>query len=71
MLGGLFTVGMSMPEAFTRLANFTPQGWVIAGWKIVLNGQPLADLALPLAVMAGMGLAMFLTGAMMFRRRFA
>jgi ABC-2 type transport system permease protein len=71
MLGGLFTVGMSMPEAFTRLANFTPQGWVIAGWKIVLNGQPLADLALPLAVMAGMGLVMFLTGAMMFRRRFA
>jgi len=40
MLGGLFFPGSSMPEVFAWLANLTPQGWVIKGWKVVLDGQP-------------------------------
>jgi len=71
MLGGLFTAGNSMPEAFTKLADFTPQGWVIKGWKTVMAGQPLSDLILPFAVMVGMGLVMFSIGAAVFKRRYS
>ena len=71
MLGGLFTANISMPKAFTMLANFTPQGWVIKSWGIVLGGQPVSDLLLPFAVMTAMGIVMFVLGAMMFRKRYA
>lgn len=71
MLGGLFTANMTMPEAFNRLAAFTPQGWVVRGWKIVLNGQPVTDMLLPLMVMLIVGLVMFIIGAFRFQRRFA
>ena len=72
MLGGLFTVSIpNMPAAFTLLANFTPQGWVLKGWHLVMNGQPAAGLLEPLAVMLGMGAVMFAVGAVMFRRRYA
>jgi ABC-2 type transport system permease protein len=72
MLGGLFTVAVpDMPAAFTALARFTPQGWVLRGWRMVLDGQPTADLILPLAVLLAMGVVMFAAGAFMFRRRFA
>lgn len=70
MLGGLFTANMSMPEAFNRLAAFTPQGWVVRGWKIVLNGQPASELLLPLLVMLAVGVVMFMIGAFRFHRRF-
>lgn len=70
MLGGLFTANMTMPEAFNRLAAFTPQGWVVRGWKIVLNGQPTTDLLLPLLVMLVVGVVMFVIGAFRFHRRF-
>lgn len=72
MLGGLFTANIpGMPEAFARMANFTPQGWVIKTWKLVMDGLPVSDLLLPFAVMMSMGIIMFAVGAMMFRRRFA
>ncbi len=73
MLGGLFTANIpgGMPEAFAMLANFTPQGWVLKGWNIVLSGQPVADLLLPFIVVLVMGILMFALGAMMFRRRYA
>ena len=71
MLGGLFTTGMSMPEAVTKLAVFTPQGWIIKTWQLVLSGQPLHELMIPFAVMMVMGIVMFGIGAMMFRKRYA
>jgi len=73
MLGGLFTSNIpgGMPAAFNLLANFVPQGWVMKGWKIVLDGAPTADLAVPFIVMFVMGLVMFALGAMMFRKRYA
>ena len=72
MLGGLFTVSLpNMPAAFTLLANFTPQGWVLQGWRLVLNGQPAAELFMPFAVMVALGGGMFFLGAVMFRRRYA
>lgn len=71
MLGGLFTANFSMPAGFARLAIFTPQGWVIKGWDLVLSGQPVSALLIPVAVMVIMGIVMFTIGAMVFRRRFA
>lgn len=73
MLGGLFTANMpnAMPAAMDMIANFTPQGWVLKTWRMVMDGQSTGDLLLPFAVMTGMGLVMFAAGAMMFRRRFA
>lgn len=71
MLGGLFTSHVQMPEAFSMLANFTPQGWVLKGWQMVMNGQPASDLVIPFTVMVLMGVTMFAIGALMFRRRFA
>jgi ABC-2 type transport system permease protein len=71
MLGGLFTAGVSMPESFKMLANFTPQGWVLKAWRIVMDGQPLSDLVLPFVALLVMGIVMFAIGALMFRKRFA
>ena len=73
MLGGLFTANIpgGMPEAFNVLANFTPQGWVMKGWNMVLAGQPMTDLFLPFSVVLAMGFTMFAIGAMMFKRRYA
>jgi len=71
MLGGLFTANMTMPEAFNKLAAFTPQGWVVHGWKTVLNSQPPTDLLIPLLVMISIGAVMFLVGAIRFNKRFA
>jgi ABC-2 type transport system permease protein len=72
MLGGLFTAMVpNMPAAFTMLANFTPQGWVMKAWSIALNHQPTSDLFIPFIVTVVMGLIMFAIGAALFRRRFA
>jgi ABC-2 type transport system permease protein len=73
MLGGLFTANIpgGLPEAFNFIANFTPQGWVLKGWRMALDGQPAGDLLVPLAVTAVMGVVMFAIGAAMFRRRYA
>lgn len=73
MLGGLFTANLpnAMPAAMNMIANFTPQGWVLKAWRMVMDGQPLGDLLVPFAVLVGMGILMFAIGAWMFRKRFA
>ena len=73
MLGGLFTANIpgAMPAAMNMIANFTPQGWVLKAWRMVLDGQSAGDVVVPFVIMVAMGLVMFVLGAMMFRRRFA
>ena len=72
MLSGLFTVAVpNMPSFFNTISLFTPQGWVLRGWKLAINGSSPSELLLPLAVTLGMGLVMFFIGAALFRRRFA
>jgi ABC-2 type transport system permease protein len=73
MLGGLFTANMpnAMPAAMNVIASFTPQGWVLKTWRMVMDGQLAGDLLVPFAVMTGMGVVMFAVGAWMFRKRFA
>jgi cell division protein FtsX len=53
------------------LANFTPQGWVIKIWKLVLAGAPLTEIWLLFAIMLLMGILMFSVGANNFGKRFA
>jgi len=73
MLGGLFTANIpnALPAAMNVIANFTPQGWVLKTWKMVMDGGTAGDLLVPFAVMMVMGAVMFVIGAMMFRKRFA
>ena len=73
MLGGLFTANVpnAMPPAMDVIANFTPQGWVLKSWKMVMDGQPAGDLLLPFIIMVAMGAVMFAIGSMMFKKRFA
>ena len=73
MLGGLFTANMpnALPEGMKSIANFTPQGWVLKTWQLVMAGGSVNDLLVPVAVMLGMGIVMFIIGAMLFRKRFA
>jgi ABC-2 type transport system permease protein len=73
MLGGLFTANLpgGGPAAFEAIGNFIPQGWVLKSWRMVLGGQPAADLLLPFAVIVLMGIVMFAIGAVKFNRRYA
>jgi len=73
MLGGLFTANMpnAMPAAMDVIANFTPQGWVLKAWRLVMDGGSAGDLLLPFGVLMGMGVVMFVIGARMFGKRFA
>jgi len=73
MLGGLFTVNIpgGMPEAFNAIGNFIPQGWVLKGWRMTLDGSAAGDLLIPFLVTVAMGIVMFAIGAMMFRKRYA
>lgn len=73
MLGGLFTANIpgGMPEAFNAIGNFIPQGWVLKGWRMALDGSPAGDLLVPFFVTVAMGIIMFVIGAVMFRKRYA
>ncbi|MBI3152568.1 MAG: ABC transporter permease [Chloroflexi bacterium] len=73
MLGGLFTANIpgGMPEAFNAIGNFIPQGWVLKGWRMALDGSAAGGLLVPFFVTVAMGIIMFVIGAMMFRKRYA
>jgi ABC-2 type transport system permease protein len=73
MLGGLFTANIpgGMPNAFTTIGTFIPQGWVLKVWRMVIDGQPSGDLLVPFGILVVMGIIMFAVGAFMFRKRFA
>ncbi len=73
MLGGLFTANIpdGMPKAFDAIGNFIPQGWVLKGWRMALDGSAAGDLLVPFFVTVVMGIIMFAIGAMMFRKRYA
>jgi ABC-2 type transport system permease protein len=71
MFGGLFTGGFqSLPKAFEVATLFTPHGWAYRAYKIAL-GDLTGNLAVPLLVMAAMGVVSMVIGIILFRRRFA
>jgi ABC-2 type transport system permease protein len=72
MLGGLFTVAVpNMPRAFELMALFTPHGWVLRAWRLAMSAGTPTEMLLPTLILLGLGAAMFSTGAVLFRRRYA
>jgi ABC-2 type transport system permease protein len=71
MAGGLFTAANSMPAVFSTINKFTPQGWVMEGWKIFMSQGPLLAFLQAAAIASVIGIVLFLAGAMIFNRRFA
>jgi ABC-2 type transport system permease protein len=72
LLGGLFSASIpNMPSFFTSITHFTPQGWVMDGWKAALAGSSAGQIAPTLIVLLLMGLLFFAAGSFIFRHRFA
>ena len=71
MLSGLFTTNIAMPDSFSAIGNFTPQGWVLKAWKFALGGQPASEMVVPFLVLVAIGVVLFAIGTVMFRRRYA
>jgi len=61
----------NLPAAFDIVALFTPHGWALRGWKVALTGASAGDVLVPVIVLLGMGIAFFVVGALLFRRRFS
>lgn len=71
MLSGLFTTNVPMPEGFRALAQFTPQGRVLAAWRLAIAGEPAAELLMPALMLGAIGAVLFAVGAQIFRRRYS
>jgi ABC-2 type transport system permease protein len=71
MAGGLFTAANPMPAVFSTINKFTPQGWVMEGWKILMSQGPLPAFLQAAAIASVIGIVLFLAGAMIFNRRYA
>jgi ABC-2 type transport system permease protein len=71
MLGGLFTVAVPMPAAFTMASMITPQGWALKAWRLTLTGASAGETLLPVGMLLLLGLIFFTAGALIFRKRFA
>ena len=72
LLGGLIPTGdPSQPGVFEKVGLILPQGWAMHGWRLALNGAGPAEVLPSLAVLLVSGLALFVLGLMVFRRRFA
>ena len=71
MAGGLFTVANAMPAAFNTINKFTPQGWVMEGWKSYMSQGSFTGLLQAAAIASVIGIVLFFAGAMIFNRRFA
>jgi ABC-2 type transport system permease protein len=72
MLGGLFTSGVeNQPEFITTVSHFTPHGWSLDTWKLILAGAGFGELLPPVFVQLAIGAGLLLIGIVRFRRRFA
>ena len=72
LLGGLFSASISnMPGFFNNITHFTPQGWVMDGWKAALAGNPAGQIVPTFLVLLFIGIIFFAAGSVVFNRRFA
>jgi ABC-2 type transport system permease protein len=72
MAGGWYSLLIpSLPALFDQISLFTPHGWVLRSWKVVLSGGTLSDMLLPVMVAVAVGAALFMIGTWNFRRRYA
>jgi ABC-2 type transport system permease protein len=71
LVGGNFVGGMPPDTVFDTVRRFTPNGWLIVGWESTMRGGGVADTLLPAAIALAFGVATFVLGALLFRRRYA
>jgi len=72
LLGGLFSASVpNMPGFFNSITHFTPQGWVMDGWKAALAGSSADQIIPTFIVLLLIGVIFFAAGSLVFRRRFA
>jgi ABC-2 type transport system permease protein len=72
LLGGLFSASVpNMPGFFNNITHFTPQGWVMDGWKAALAGSSTGQIVPIFVVLLLTGIIFFAAGSVIFRRRFA
>jgi ABC-2 type transport system permease protein len=71
MLGGLFTANIIMPQAFTRINMFFPQGWAMRSWTLAIAGASPAEVLPSVLVSLALGAVMFTAGVFLFRRRYS
>ena len=72
LLGGLFSASVpNMPGFFNNITHFTPQGWVMDGWKAALAGSSTGQIVPTFVVLLLTGIIFFAAGSVIFRRRFA
>lgn len=71
LLGGAMMPRISMSETMQNIGLATPHAWALDGYYDLLlrNGASFADIALPLAMVLGFGLAFLAIGSMRFRFR--
>ena len=70
--GGLFTTGVAnLPPAFETVTLFTPHGWALRAFNLLLAGSNVSQVLLPATVLLAMGTAFFTLGALRFNRRLA
>jgi len=68
LLGGCMVPRALMPASMQKFGLFTPHAWALDGYYDVLvrAGAGVADVALPIAAVAGFGLAFAAIGALRF-----
>jgi ABC-type multidrug transport system permease subunit len=71
MMGGLYTTGIpNMPAFMEIMKKFTPQGWALDIWQLILKDAGYTEILIPFAVMLCMGLAFFIIANLRFQKRF-
>jgi ABC-2 type transport system permease protein len=77
MLGvsSMFTAATPGASQATKAAEgislLVPQGWAMRTWRLIMDGGSAGDVLPTVAVMLVLGIALFVLGALKFRKRFA
>lgn len=71
-VGGVMVPTFVMPDFMRTVAGYSPMNWGLEGvLAVLLRGGAAADVALPVAKLAGFGLVMLVVAAILFHRRTA
>jgi ABC-2 type transport system permease protein len=72
MIGIFGLTSANAPRAAMEIASlFTPQGWAVKGWLLLLDGAGTIDVFPTVGVMLLLGAVFFALGLLRFRKRFA
>ncbi len=69
-LAGNFIPRAAYPEWLQNLGLITPNAWGIDTYYKLIHGGTLADIGLPVLVLAGMTAVVFISAVLIFRKRF-